>query len=134
VEDFFDQIYHDLEPLWGLDPAFIRREADGFEMTIHVRNGKADTKSDWFWTLIWLDLIRSIEKDLPDMDLAMNPMDEPRIIVPWEEMNSHMKKISKPSRLPSAKSVQNSYRKLPEPGKGDLHLPLVGQKWDNTSK
>jgi hypothetical protein len=134
VEDFFDQVYHDLEPFWGIDPAVIRREASGFEMTIHVRDGKAHTKSDWFWTLIWLDLIQSIETYLPDMDLAMNPMDEPRIIVPWEDMDAHMQKVVQTARLPAAKTVQNSFRKLPRPGKGDLHLPLVGQTFENTSE
>lgn len=132
VEDFFDQVYHDLDPFWGMDPGVIRREANGFEMTIHVRNGKAYTESDWPWTLIWNDLFQSMEKFLPDMDLAMNPMDEPRIIVPWEDIDAYMQRSLKPVKMAPVKSVQNSFQKLPKPGQGDMHLDLVGQKWENT--
>ena len=51
VEDFFDPIYDDLNPFWGLSPSSIRREAHRYEMTINVRNGKASARSDWFWTM-----------------------------------------------------------------------------------
>lgn len=122
VEDFFDQIYHDLEPFWGLPPAVLRKESWDFEMTIHIRNGKATTSSDWFWTVIWLDLIQSIEHLLPDMDISLNPMDEPRIIVPWEEMEKYMSDAKKTVQLPKAKTVRRQFQQLPEPGYGDLEI------------
>ncbi|KAJ4291590.1 hypothetical protein N0V88_006190 [Collariella sp. IMI 366227] len=37
VEEFWDQIYHDLEPFWGVAPARIRADAKGFEMRIEIR-------------------------------------------------------------------------------------------------
>ncbi|KAK4121867.1 glycosyltransferase family 90 protein [Parathielavia appendiculata] len=113
VEDFWDQIYQDLEPFWGVQPAKIRKDARDFDMRIQIRNGKASTSSDWFWTQIWLDMIQTIEHLLPDMDLALNPMDEPRVMVPWEEIDVHMKKAAKTRRIVDVESVVSSFSTLP---------------------
>lgn len=134
VEDFFDQIYHDLEPFWGMEPTVLRKESWDFEMTIHVRDGKAESGSDWFWTVIWLDLIKTIEHLLPDMDLALNAMDEPRLVVPWEDINKYMRKAAKTVNLPKAKKVRSDSQKLPEPGKGDLMTETRPKEWEDTSK
>ncbi|KAK4150998.1 glycosyltransferase [Chaetomidium leptoderma] len=116
VEDFWDQIYHDLEPFWALKPARIRKDAREFEMRIEIRDRKASTRSDWFWTQIWLEMIQTIEHLLPDMDLALNAMDEPRLVVPWEEIEGYMKKAAKTRKLVDAKRVVSEFRKLPPPG------------------
>jgi hypothetical protein len=134
VEDFFDQIYHDLEPFWGMPPALLRREANAFEMRVHVRNGRAHTDSDWFWTLLWLDLIQTFEHLLPDMDLALNPMDEPRLIVPWEDIRGYMEKAAQTVNIPPANEVVNDYQKLPKPGTGDLEIQVSEKDWESTSK
>ena len=113
VEDFWDQIYHDLEPFWGIKPAQIRKDAREFEMRIEVRNHKASTDSDWFWTKIWLDMIQTVEHLLPDMDLAINAMDEPRIMVPWEEMDGYMKKAAETRKIADVRTVVTEFSKLP---------------------
>ncbi|KXX74041.1 KDEL motif-containing protein 1 [Madurella mycetomatis] len=118
VEDFWDQIYHDLEPFWALSPARIRKEAWDFEMRIKIRDGKASSESDWFWTVIWLNLIGTIEHLLPDMDLALNAMDEPRLVVPWEEIDEYMKQAAKTRTMADARSVVSEFQKLPAPGEG----------------
>ncbi|PFH58082.1 hypothetical protein XA68_14201 [Ophiocordyceps unilateralis] len=132
VEDFFDQIYHDLEPFWGMDPLSMRRRASQFEMTINVRNGNASAVSDWFWTKIWLGMIKEIEKYLPDMDIALNAMDEPRIVATWENVNKHVKKAAVTRRRPRARSVVSDFQKLPGPNKGDLAPKVPEIKWDET--
>lgn len=134
VEDFFDQIYHDLGPFWGMDPAPMRREASQFEMTINIRNGTATAGSDWFWTKIWLNMTKSIEHYLPDMDLALNAMDEPRVVVPWEEINAYMKNASKTVKLPKAKTMSNQYPHWPAPGTGMLDGNTTTKDWEETSK
>lgn len=90
VEEFWDQIYHDLGPFWGLPPATMRHEAWDFEMGIKVRNKNASANSEWFWTQIWLNMTQTIEHLLPDMDIALNAMDEPRIVLPWEQVDKFM--------------------------------------------
>ncbi|KAF4126239.1 Pfam:DUF821 [Geosmithia morbida] len=133
VEDFFDQIYHDLEPFWGLPPATLRKESWDFEMTIHIREGKAVTSSDWFWTVIWLDLIDSIQHLLPDMDIALNPMDEPRIVTPWEDMEKYMIKAKKTVKLPKATKVRSEFQTLPDPAYGDFSTATRKKVFEETN-
>ena len=134
VEDFWDQIYVDLEPFWGMEPAVMRKETWDFEMTINIRSGIASSGSDWFWTTIWLDLIQTIEHLLPDMDLALNAMDEPRLVVPWEDIDEYMKKAAKTVNLPPPKTVSATNQKLPIPGKGDVKVKTRPKNWENTSQ
>jgi hypothetical protein len=120
VEDFFDQIYHDLAPFWGLDARIMRREAWAFGMTINIRNQRTYTGSEWFWTKIWQDMTESIQDMLPDMDLPLNSMDEPRVVTPWEEI-SELMKIEKATRsMPPPSEVQSNYQKLPDEVEPDL--------------
>ena len=132
VEDFWDQIYHDLGPFWGLPAEQIRRDAKDYEMTINVRNGKASAGSDWFWTQIWLDLIRTIESHLPDMDLALNAMDEPRLVVPWEDIDRYMEAERASRKMPPTEEVVSEYGGL---AGGDAdHMPTSNKEWEDTSK
>ncbi|KAH6896712.1 hypothetical protein B0T10DRAFT_396573 [Thelonectria olida] len=130
IEDFFDQIYQDLEPFWGIAPDVIRKEAWSFEMKIHVRNQKTNTTSDWFWTLIWKDMIDSIVTYLPDMDIPLNAMDEPRLVVPWEDINSYMEKASTTHGFPPANEVKSVFQKLPRPGLGDPETKIPTKHWE----
>ena len=138
VEEFWDQIYHDLEPFWGARAAQIRKDAREFEMRIQIRDGRASTGSDWFWTLIWLNLIQSIEHLLPDMDLALNPMDEPRVVVPWEDMAAYLKAAAKTKRMAPVKKVVSDFSRLPpieevsEEEESDAAAPSV--HWERDSK
>ncbi|TVY81963.1 Beta-1,2-xylosyltransferase [Lachnellula suecica] len=119
VEDFFDQIYHDLGPFWGMDPAVLRKESWDFEMTINVRKQKAKSGSDWFWTKIWTKLVGTIEDMLPDLDIPLNAMDEPRIVTPWEEVNRLMEIERSTRNMPPPGDIISNYRNLddkPEPG------------------
>ncbi|PNY27463.1 Beta-1,2-xylosyltransferase 1 [Tolypocladium capitatum] len=125
-------IHHDIEPFWGLNARLLRREASQFEMTISVRDGNATSESDWFWTKIWLNMIKEIEQYLPDMDLALNAMDEPRLVIPWEDINRHMTKAAKTAKLPKVKTVVAEFQKLPKPGKGELRGVASSKKWEKT--
>ncbi|KAL5328527.1 hypothetical protein ACEPPN_002026 [Leptodophora sp. 'Broadleaf-Isolate-01'] len=90
VEDFWDQIYHDMNPLWALDPKEMLHDVRGQVKQIKIRKGNVTTVGDHFWMPIWQEMVQSIGKDLPDMDIAMNSMDEPRMWVPWEKMSEYM--------------------------------------------
>lgn len=133
VEDFFDRIYHDLNPFWGLDPKVIRKEAWDFEMTINIRNGNASAGSDWFWTQIWLKMFKTIEHLLPDMDVALNAMDEPRVVAPWEEVATYMKKAERTRKLIPTNEVISAFQELPAPGKGPKKPATRKKHWEDTS-
>ncbi|KAJ6779582.1 hypothetical protein PWT90_04746 [Aphanocladium album] len=119
VEEFFDQIHHDLEPFWGVEPSYMRRESQNFEMTINVRNGNATSSSTWFWTEIWLRLIKNIEHALPDMDIPLNAMDEPRIIAPYEDIQHYMAKAANTMGLADPEDVISEFQSLPADGSAD---------------
>ncbi|KAL5323711.1 hypothetical protein ACEPPN_008252 [Leptodophora sp. 'Broadleaf-Isolate-01'] len=112
VEDFFDQIYHDLAPFWGLPASTMRKEAHDYEMTINVRNHNASTTSGWFWTRIWQNMTQTIEHLLPDMDIALNAMDEPRIVVPWEEIDKFMEIERTTKTMPPPTEVISDFGSL----------------------
>ncbi|OAA70789.1 Lipopolysaccharide-modifying protein [Akanthomyces lecanii RCEF 1005] len=119
IEDFFDQIHHDIEPFWGVEPALMRRESQHFDMTINVRNGNATAGSDWFWTAIWLRMIKNVEHLLPDMDIPLNAMDEPRIIAPYEDIQHYMTKAAKTMGLAKPEKMISEFQSLPTGGNVD---------------
>jgi hypothetical protein len=134
VEDFFDQIYHDLNPFWGLPASRLRRDSWEHDITINIRNGNATTGSNWFWTEIWLNMIKTFEHLLPDMDLPLNAMDEPRILAPWEEVNQLMEKEKASRSLAPVKEVVSDWQKLPLPGEGDADLDKREKDWEEVCK
>lgn len=134
VEDFFDRIYHDLNPFWGLDPKVIRKEAWDFEMTINIRNHNATAGSEWFWTQIWLKMIKTIEHLLPDMDIALNAMDEPRLVVPWENVTSYMETAERSRKLTPVRDVVSTFQRLPPPEEMSKKPATREKDWENTGK
>ncbi|WYZ45741.1 hypothetical protein EsH8_VIII_001057 [Colletotrichum jinshuiense] len=135
VEDFFDQIYHDLRPFWGVEPSRIRKEAAMFEMTIKVRKGRASRVSDWFWTVHWTNMIKTIEHLLPDMDIALNPMDEPRMVVPYEDMEQYLRDAALTEGMPDPQKVMNTFQALPNNKKDlDRNVRVKSKHWDEKTK
>ncbi|KAK4634189.1 Beta-1,2-xylosyltransferase 1 [Fulvia fulva] len=93
--DEYDTIYHSLLPFWGLAPATIRaraREALGFGdnnlMGLLVREGKAfhvEGGQEWLQQAA-VGMMEQFIEYLPDMDLAFNVHDEPRVVVPHDQL------------------------------------------------
>ncbi|KAF2809385.1 uncharacterized protein BDZ99DRAFT_463207 [Mytilinidion resinicola] len=92
VEDFFDRIYDDLGPFWGIDPRRIRKQAHAAEQVVMIRNFTTSQKTDTDrpWMNLWEDLIKTVAHSLPDVDIPINVMDESRLLVPWETINEYM--------------------------------------------
>ena len=90
VEEFWDQIYHDLNPFWGVEPALIRGMAKDTNMVVTIKNGVVKSDTDWFWHVIWDGMIGTIAHWLPDMIIPLNSMDEPRLFVPSEQIGALM--------------------------------------------
>ena len=59
-------------------------------MVVEIGNGAAESNTGWFWHVIWARLINTISGYLPDMVVPLNSMDEPRIMVPWEKINTYV--------------------------------------------
>ncbi|PNS16026.1 Cytochrome c peroxidase, mitochondrial [Sphaceloma murrayae] len=96
ILDDYDTIHHSMLPFWGLQPATIRarvREALGFDgnalIAIMIRDGKVTHRQagpEWQQTAT-IGMMEEFIQYLPDMDLAFNIHDEPRVVVPHDELN-----------------------------------------------
>ncbi|EPE29541.1 hypothetical protein GLAREA_00701 [Glarea lozoyensis ATCC 20868] len=92
--DDFDQIMDDLRPFWGIDPFEIRNlaghmssEEHGGVSGLHIRNKKVWRLTNQNWRVeIMAKMVQPFVKYLPDMDIAMNRLDQPRVVVPWDDM------------------------------------------------
>ncbi|KAK5125336.1 hypothetical protein LTR85_000445 [Meristemomyces frigidus] len=108
--DEYDTIYHSLLPFWGLPPSTIRarvREACGFGpnnlMCLLARDGKAahvEGGQEWLQEAA-VGMMENFVPYLPDMDLAFNVHDEPRVVVPHDEL-SRLVGIAVNENLPAA--------------------------------
>ncbi|QSS64625.1 capsule-associated protein CAP1 [Histoplasma capsulatum] len=95
--DEFDTIYHSLLPFWGLQPKLIRAramEVIGFDngvIAILIRDGKVskitggDEGETWKRNALQ-NMLEPFVKYLPDLDLAFNVHDEPRVVVPHDDL------------------------------------------------
>lgn len=118
VEEFFDQIYNDLAPFWAVSPQLMRDFPKSWMNVLSIRNG---TISRWEdepanianWMEFWYTGFSMLPlKDLPDIDLAFNGEDEPKMFVPWEVMNeAKVKAEMERSHTPPGKyqNPRNSY-------------------------
>ena len=92
--DDFSQAMGDLRPFWSVPPATLRNLAahmgdikdDGIS-TLHVRGHKVVKISNTHWRSETLArMLEGFIEHLPDMDIACNLFDQPRVAVPWEDL------------------------------------------------
>lgn len=95
--DDYDAIYHSLLPFWALEPSVIRertREVIGFDnamIALMIRDGKVvniESGGDgaaWHRDAI-RDMLKGFVEYLPDMDLAFNVHDEPRVVLQHDDL------------------------------------------------
>ncbi|KAF0320572.1 hypothetical protein GQ607_012153 [Colletotrichum asianum] len=112
--DEFDMIHEMLTPFWGLKPKTIReraREALGFDNKLlgllirdhkisHIQGGQ-----DWQREAT-AGMIEKFIQWLPSMDLAFNIHDEPRVVVPHEDL-ARLVKRARDVNMPKANSSPN---------------------------
>ncbi|KAI9369966.1 hypothetical protein BJX61DRAFT_536020 [Aspergillus egyptiacus] len=131
--DEFDTIYHTLLPFWALTPQTVRaraREALGYDNSLFgvlIRDGRVslaeglDDEHGWQREAT-LGMMQSFVQYLPDMDLVFNAHDEPRVIVPSEDLQ-RLVAAAKDSAIPNAfrtRSPVNTWSARPEDlNKGD---------------
>jgi hypothetical protein len=108
--DEYDSIYHSLLPFWALSPATIRgrvKEALGFGpnnlIGLLIRDGKAvhiENGQEWQQEAT-IGMMEKFIQYLPDMDLAFNIHDEPRVVVPHDALSKFIA-IAKSESMPAA--------------------------------
>ena len=109
IIDEYDTIYHSLLPFWGLQPSVIRgraKESLGFDnalLGVIIRDGaviSAAGGSEWQQKST-VGMLESFVKYLPNMDLPFNVHDEPRVVVPHDDL-SRLVAIAKTTAMPPA--------------------------------
>ncbi|MCJ1468944.1 hypothetical protein MMC07_007574 [Pseudocyphellaria aurata] len=101
VIDDYDGIYEDLRPFWALSPESIRvmtrtiiSDQWNEVAEVSIRSGKAEVGPKVIPTHRWmldgvLATIHDFVEWLPDMDLAFNINDEPRVAIPWKSLQTY---------------------------------------------
>ncbi|KAF3224142.1 capsule-associated protein CAP1 [Orbilia oligospora] len=123
--DEYDVIFHQIQPFWGMPPKMIReraREALGFPqalLKLSLRNGNViDTAGGEEWQrTATVGMIENFKQWLPDMDLAFNTHDEPRIVLPTEEMSTL---VSKAKSRGAVGTPKNTFTGFPKDEQGKV--------------
>lgn len=91
IESFFDQIYDNLEPFWSQNPRVLRDFPKKWPQVITVRQGRplARAEGRFIWLNYWVNMLERLPH-LPDVDLAVWSMDDPRTLVPFSKIKEHM--------------------------------------------
>ena len=92
--DEFDSIHHSLHPFWGLPPVVLRKrvaEACGHDnglIGLQIRHGNVShIEGGRIWMRAALKgMLEGFMEELPDMDLALNIHDEPRVVLQHEDL------------------------------------------------
>ena len=94
--DDFEQIMDDMRPFWAVKPRVLRslaanmwKDKDQGVSGIHIRSHKIVNQTNQNWrTETMVTLVERVIKYVPDMDIAMNNLDQPRVVIPWDDMQS----------------------------------------------
>lgn len=128
-EAFFDQIYHDLGPFWGVDVPILQRAVRGFSPKVIVRNGSVASSVPSSYEYIdqlvaMLKQLREERVELPDMDIPVNVNDEISMLVPWETMETKFEFAR--SFTPPSHTVVSSYSSMSDE---NSKIPTFDPEW-----
>ncbi|GAM91276.1 hypothetical protein ANO11243_093240 [Dothideomycetidae sp. 11243] len=92
IEAFFDPIYRDLGPFWGVSPEIMRLSARraGSRLAVRKHNVSIKTEVQISEHIHWRDTVARFSAFLPDIDIPLNDMDESRILAKWETVDQAM--------------------------------------------
>ncbi|CAI7644905.1 unnamed protein product [Penicillium crustosum] len=105
--DDFQQITGDLRPFWAVPPAEIRQMAAKLQSSdgiagVQIRNQEVVQSPVEGWRVETLrKSIKRIAQYLPDMDIALNIMDQPRVMVSYEDTQEYLRTEALTRSLPS---------------------------------
>ncbi|KAH7065622.1 hypothetical protein B0J12DRAFT_561792 [Macrophomina phaseolina] len=122
--DEFDTIHHNLLPFWGVEPQILRSRVrqilgnkDNALMGVSIRHrriAKIEGGPEWQRDAI-VGMVKSFVGHLPDMDVAFNLHDEPRVIVPHDDLVRLIARgrDNQAITVDAALDMENSFSPLP---------------------
>jgi hypothetical protein len=104
--DDFQQIAGDLRPYWAIPPHEIRQMAASLQESegiagIRIRNKKIVSQTTGWRVETLMAAIEKIARYLPDMDIAMNTLDQPRVLVPYEKVQEYLRTEATTRHMPA---------------------------------
>lgn len=111
VEDYFDRIYKDVAPYWGVDAETLAKRSIADEFVVRVRNGNVTMQGKGHvpWMECWAKLIDEFAEYMPDFDMPVNMMDESRIIVPHDKLAALLAKEMESRKVLPTEEVTTEY-------------------------
>lgn len=103
--DDFHQVVNDLRPFWAIPPKKIREmaaslpDSEGMAV-IRVRNHEAVPQSNEWRASTFAESVNRLAKYLPDMNIAMNTMDQPRVLVGYDQIQEYLEVEKSTRALP----------------------------------
>jgi len=105
--DDFEQVMDDIRPFWGVEPSLIRKYASTLALNegaglsgCYIRDKKIWKTTHVNWRMEnFHKLVEKFVKYLPDMDIVMNRHDQPRVTVPWDDLQALLKKEEQGRRV-----------------------------------
>ena len=141
--DDFEQIMDDLRPFWAVEPQVLRNLAanmakatDQGVSSMHIRNHKMVKKINSNWRLdTFVTMFESFIKYLPDMDVAINRLDQPRVVVEWDDMQQMLRKEldtrqTPPEAIPEFTSNMANLTDVTSEGGWDDAPPKEDPRWE----
>lgn len=103
--DDFQQITGDLRPFWAISPRDIRRMAARLLKSegiagLSIRNHKVKLHAEGWRVETLASSVGRLAKYLPDMDIAMNAMDQPRVMATYDDIQKYLKTEESTRSLP----------------------------------
>jgi hypothetical protein len=132
IEDFFDPLYRDLAPFWNVSTHTMRSFPQSWHRTLSIRNGELQLLQDGMvnmagWLHLWYDAVGSLPVgDLPDVDLAFNLDDEPKLFASYETVQN---------AVAAAEAERREYLHTPlgEISDESTRLPAFNEDWRSAS-
>lgn len=80
---------------------------------IVIKDGKPEvtTNKDNQRAQTFAAMLEVFAKDLPDMEIAVNSLDQPRVVVDWETLQAHLKKEERGRIMPPEVTNEFTARK-----------------------
>lgn len=120
VESFFDRIEADIAPFWGVKPKELADRAISWHSTVSVRNGRVTAtgklgKRNTPFLKIWKDLVAEAGRHLPNVNMPINNLDEPRVMMSWDDVNKLMESERASRKVLPVEDVEQKYTtEIPE--------------------
>ncbi|KXJ93662.1 hypothetical protein Micbo1qcDRAFT_158517 [Microdochium bolleyi] len=114
VESFFDRIEADMAPFWGVDHNDLAQSAAQWHSVVAVRAGAVTAtgklgKRNTPFLKIWADLVAEAGPNLPDLNMPINNLDEPRVMMPWHDVDNLMQSERQSRKVLPVEDVEQSF-------------------------